>query len=68
MIAPTSTGPAGAAPGGAEAGADCAVGDAGVAAAEAGAAAAADDEWPKMADIMFPKTLIAIFPEFRETA
>jgi len=64
MIAVTSTGVAEAAAGAdgaaeAGAGADCAVGAAGAAAAGA-AAAAVDDEWPNMADMMFPKMLIAV--------
>ena len=38
------------------AGADCAVG------AAAAGAAAAEDEWPNIADMMFPKILIAVSP------
>ena len=67
----TSTGDAGAAAGapgagaaGAVAAADGAAGEAGCAVEEAGvgAAAAADDEWPNMADMMFPKMLIPVPP------
>jgi hypothetical protein len=70
MIAETSTGAAGAAADAgaaaaeAAAGADCAAGEAGVAAAGADAevAAAAVGECPNIADMMFPKMLIAVSP------
>jgi hypothetical protein len=64
MIAETSTGPAAKAAPGAEAGADWAAGAAVAALAAAGAAEASDEEWPNMADIMLPKILIAVLPEF----
>src|SRR6516225_7167268 len=68
MIAVTSTGAAEAAAGAeaggcAGAGADCGGGAAGVApGADAGVAAAAEDEWPNIADMIFPKMLIAVPP------
>jgi hypothetical protein len=68
-MAVTSTGAAGAAAdagAAAEAGADadCAAGEAWLAAAgaDAGVAAAAVEEWPNIADMMFPKMLIAVSP------
>src|SRR4029077_20823900 len=68
MIAVTSTGAAEAAAGAeaagcAGAGADCEGGAAAAApGADAGVAAAAEDEWPNIADMIFPKMLIAVPP------
>jgi hypothetical protein len=63
MIAATSTGPVAEA----AAGADWAAGVAAAAVAAAGAAEASDGERPNMADMMFPKILIAVLPELKET-
>jgi hypothetical protein len=64
MMAATSTGDVGAAAA-AAAGADCAGAEAGCAGAGAGVTAA-DDEWPKIAEMMSPKMLIVVPPKLKE--